>query len=398
MAVENLLQDNEYIPRRARSRNSNARPKIRMFSADQWTRQNFILAPGELAFDDTAKRFKIGDGETPWNSLEYLFIDITGNTQGLMTVTQFTEYAALFEASLLAYQDEITVQVSGFQVQLDGFVESVDNLQTQFQEVLDNNVDLSALISTETFNTYVAGQNTVNADYANRLQTLEGQNQADLSGYASQEWVTAQISNINVNIDLSSYATKTELQALNNAVGENDNILAGQIADLQQQINNIQVGAVDLTQVNSDIAAVNTRIDQLITDLQNGVYGTGGGDGGGDAVTYDANYTVSHYGKTQSILVVAQSKGTILTQFAMESGRTQVVFRLLVNSYFYVANSTLRLKTTGGAVVQEVANTTTTSQTMIIYQTNLPDGEYVLEIENHKTDAAQTYEVETWYQ
>lgn len=288
MAAENLLQDNEYIPRRARSRNSNARPKIRMFSADQWARQNFILSRGELAFDDTAKRFKIGDGETTWNELEFLFIDVTGNTQGLMTVSQFTEYTALFEASLLAYQSEISEQLSGFQVQLDGFIETVDGLQTQFQEVLDNNVDLSTLISTETFNTYTNSQDTTNADFNNRLQTLESQNAADLSGYATQEWVTNQIANINVNIDLSSYATKAELQALNNAVGDNDNILAANIADLQQQINSIEVGAVDLTQVNNDIAAVNARIDALITDLQNGVYGTGGGGDGGETITYQS--------------------------------------------------------------------------------------------------------------
>lgn len=45
--------------------------KLRRGTASQWTTTNYILADGEPGFERDTKRFKIGDGSTTWNNLEY---------------------------------------------------------------------------------------------------------------------------------------------------------------------------------------------------------------------------------------------------------------------------------------------------------------------------------------
>ena len=50
----------------------NKRIQIRRDIALNWTTKNPVLLYGEVGFDMTANNIKIGDGVTPWNSLEYI--------------------------------------------------------------------------------------------------------------------------------------------------------------------------------------------------------------------------------------------------------------------------------------------------------------------------------------
>lgn len=45
-----------------------------------WETYNPILAVGEVGYDTDRKKTKIGDGTTPWNSLEYQAQGVTGAT------------------------------------------------------------------------------------------------------------------------------------------------------------------------------------------------------------------------------------------------------------------------------------------------------------------------------
>jgi hypothetical protein len=45
--------------------------QLRRGLAAQWTLVNPILAQGELAVESDTRRFKVGDGVTVWNQLEY---------------------------------------------------------------------------------------------------------------------------------------------------------------------------------------------------------------------------------------------------------------------------------------------------------------------------------------
>ena len=50
----------------------NKRIQIRRDIAQNWTTNNPVLLYGEVGFDMTNNNIKIGDGVTPWNSLEYI--------------------------------------------------------------------------------------------------------------------------------------------------------------------------------------------------------------------------------------------------------------------------------------------------------------------------------------
>lgn len=40
--------------------------------AARWTELNLVLSNGEPGFEYDTKKFKIGDGQTPWNQLPYI--------------------------------------------------------------------------------------------------------------------------------------------------------------------------------------------------------------------------------------------------------------------------------------------------------------------------------------
>ena len=51
------------------------RIKMRRDTAANWTSNNPVLADGEIGYDKTSKRQKIGDGLTTWTALGYVQTD-----------------------------------------------------------------------------------------------------------------------------------------------------------------------------------------------------------------------------------------------------------------------------------------------------------------------------------
>ncbi len=49
-------------------------------TADEWTAANPTLANGELGFESNTRRFKIGNGATPWNGLTYNGLERSGDS------------------------------------------------------------------------------------------------------------------------------------------------------------------------------------------------------------------------------------------------------------------------------------------------------------------------------
>ena len=45
--------------------------KMRRDTNANWSNANPVLSEGELGFETDTKRFKLGDGTTAWNSLNY---------------------------------------------------------------------------------------------------------------------------------------------------------------------------------------------------------------------------------------------------------------------------------------------------------------------------------------
>ena len=46
--------------------------KVRSGTASEWEAANPVLLDGEIAYDRTAKRLRIGDGATAWAELDYI--------------------------------------------------------------------------------------------------------------------------------------------------------------------------------------------------------------------------------------------------------------------------------------------------------------------------------------
>lgn len=72
---------------------------LRNDTAARWTSNNPILAKGQLGVQIDTKKFKFGDGTTPWNSLTYgAGADIalaTSSANGLMSSSDFTKLAGI---------------------------------------------------------------------------------------------------------------------------------------------------------------------------------------------------------------------------------------------------------------------------------------------------------------
>ena len=55
----------------------NALQKQRRDTASNWTSNNTVLLAGEFGYETDTKKFKIGDGTTAWQSLDYIPIPDT---------------------------------------------------------------------------------------------------------------------------------------------------------------------------------------------------------------------------------------------------------------------------------------------------------------------------------
>lgn len=57
--------------------------KARRATAAEWTAENPVLAAGEIGFEHSTGKLKVGDGTTAWSSLAYF-----ASANGLLTVDQ----------------------------------------------------------------------------------------------------------------------------------------------------------------------------------------------------------------------------------------------------------------------------------------------------------------------
>ena len=74
------------------SKTVNTKILIRRDTSANWSSNNPILAAGEIGFDTTVKKHKIGDGTNRWNSLPYfaLMTDLQNISSSAQAVTYST--------------------------------------------------------------------------------------------------------------------------------------------------------------------------------------------------------------------------------------------------------------------------------------------------------------------
>lgn len=379
MAIEN--EDLPRIIKRKGERRSTSRMRIRAHADDVWNDKNIRLAKGELAYDKTFNSFKLGDGETYWVDLPWLQLNqvLDGSVNSV---------SVRLDNYITAYRQAETVTNNNF----TALTNAVNSANTKVNEIHQQ------------INDYDWVAQYINlTPIENRLNVLESAPAADLTPIENrltslENAPAVDLTTVNNRLTSLENAPAVDLTTIENRLTSLENAPAVDLTAIENRLTtleNAQASSVNLTQVNQDIAANAQAIQDLITDLQNGVYNTG--SGGGDNPQYDMNYTVGHYTETANLTVVAEGKGLILADFTMPSGRNNAVFRLKLNGGFYIPYSAMRLKTVEGAVLQQYENNTGYSYTIILNANALADGEYVIEVENYKTDLAQVYTVETWF-
>ena len=80
------------------SKSVNTKILLRNDTAANWTTNNPTLAKGQIGVQINTKKFKFGDGTTPWNSLDYgagaSIALATANSDGLLSSSDFSKLAA----------------------------------------------------------------------------------------------------------------------------------------------------------------------------------------------------------------------------------------------------------------------------------------------------------------
>ena len=62
-------------------RTIDAKLLMRSDTSENWSRANPVLAKGQIGFDTTVKKHKIGDGVTHWQNLQYFVLQLDLNSK-----------------------------------------------------------------------------------------------------------------------------------------------------------------------------------------------------------------------------------------------------------------------------------------------------------------------------
>lgn len=70
----------------------NTKIQVRRDTSANWSSNNPVLASGEIGYDTTNKKIKIGDGSTAWNSLDFTVpTNVSAFTNDAGYLTSYTE-------------------------------------------------------------------------------------------------------------------------------------------------------------------------------------------------------------------------------------------------------------------------------------------------------------------
>lgn len=212
------------------------RMQQRRGTAAQWTSSNPILNVAELGYETDTNKFKIGDGTNHWGDLDY-FVDSnsTVNPAFGSSITFEGATANAYETTLavtdptadrtltlpdstgtVATQEYVDGAVSGASVDQSTLAgEGLDwNIATEAFDVnisLSNVSDITA--SASEVNYLVGVTSAIQDQLDNKLES------ADLSGYATESYVTTAIGNV-IDSAPSALDTLNELAA---ALGDDEN-------------------------------------------------------------------------------------------------------------------------------------------------------------------------------
>lgn len=188
----------------------------------EWTNANSVLHLGELGYVTDTRKFKIGDGNTPWNSLPYLT-------------------ASLVDGKVPLDQLPNAVKINIFQVQSYGQVAS---------------------LTAESGD--VAIVNDIKKSYVyDGSSWLEIYATPDLTSYATQSYVNTSISNLNIEQYFNSASTTT---LINQSIDELDLEQYATIAYVTETVGAIDLDGLNIFQVDESQGSI--LIGKAIPEIQ----------------------------------------------------------------------------------------------------------------------------------
>lgn len=218
------------------SKTVNLKIQIRRDTANNWSTNNPILAAGEIGFDLTNGKHKIGDGLNNWSSLPYFVLDNEIDVTALTTRIGDLETAVGTGGSV---DSKISSAISG----LDSSIASTSNQAIASVTLTDGKITGSTKITVPTNNNQLtngAGYQTA-SDVSTAIatavagitsfeyevvQSLPAEGEAGViylvahshgtgDSYDEYIWVSNAFEKIgNTDIDLSGYVLSTDLVAI----------------------------------------------------------------------------------------------------------------------------------------------------------------------------------------
>ena len=118
------------------------RIRVRRDTETRWATQNPTLGVGEVGFETDTRKVKIGDGSTPWNTLQYINSEAAAHNQDISTINGLQ--AALDGKANSSHTHAIS-DVTNLQTTLDGktnvghthYISDVTNLQSTLNSKSD---------------------------------------------------------------------------------------------------------------------------------------------------------------------------------------------------------------------------------------------------------------------
>jgi hypothetical protein len=199
------------------------RIQFRRGTASQWTSANPVLAEGELGYETDTSKFKIGNGSTAWNSLNYGFTQISASSP----ITYADGVIGINQGSIAIAQSQVTnlvTDLAGKQNVVSGVSDTeigyLDGVTSAIQTQIDGKLSLSGGTLT--------GSLTLNADPSQALQAATKQY---VDAVAEGLHVHASVAAASTaNIDLATGGLLTidgvELQAGNRVLVKNQSSAA----------------------------------------------------------------------------------------------------------------------------------------------------------------------------
>lgn len=201
----------------------------------EWTQNNPILLEGELGIESDTKKFKFGDGTSTWTELEYSSFDNTNITELQEQITENTNDITSLESNFQNFQNTVDTTYATKE-ELNNAVAGVFHFEGMADSFngTDIIIDGEPLTGMSNGDVYQVGDK----EYA----------------YNGTVWVE-----LGFNIDLSNYATKTELNNKVDKVEGSSLISDDKITKLDGIETGAEVNLIESIQIKDEVLPISEK-------------------------------------------------------------------------------------------------------------------------------------------